>query len=81
MSKQIEKLPDEQVEVVMAKCPKCKHPVLIGIKHTIDKRFKKELADLVAEGGSAETVSLLKYRELIKERDWDMCDTKCVPAQ
>lgn len=71
------KLPDEQVQVVMAKCPKCKHPVLVSIKHMISKRSAKEIADLVLEGCNVETISLLEYRQLVKEENWNMCDLKC----
>jgi len=55
--------PEEETEIKIALCPKCKKVIFAGVLHLMDKDGKKELADLVVDGCDVKTIPLLEYRK------------------
>jgi len=70
-------LPDDKVNVLLIKCSKCTHPVLVAVTHTMTNKDKNEAGRLVTDGCSSETIPLLEYRKL-KFTGW--CNSKCKPS-
>lgn len=67
-------LPPEEVNVRLARCPKCKNPVYSAVEHTMSKDSHREMYQCVKSGCTVETISLLEYKKLNFEK---FCDTKC----
>ena len=69
-------LPEEEVNIRVAKCGKCKKVLLTAVEHMMSKEGKKELADCAKDGCDISTIPLLEYRKL--ELEW--CDRDiCYP--
>jgi len=56
-------IPDEEVKIKMAVCPKCKNAIMVSVVHTMDNDSHKKFAKHSKEGYDIITISLEEYRE------------------
>lgn len=67
-------LPDEEVNIRIAKCGNCGNIVFVAVEHLMNKAAYKEMEKCIKNGCNVDTMKLLEYRKL-SNIEW--CNSKC----